>query len=153
MAAERSASARGLSVRRRFVADRLRGREGFTLVEALAAFVIMATLTVVVQRALVMAKTGLVRADERIAADRVARTLLAEPLVVRAEPGSRSGVTDGQRWTVTIEPIDLPTPVAAAPSRDSAASTPWRPVRVTIQVVALSGRVLDVETVRLAPGD
>ena len=155
---------------------RLRGRDGFTLVEALAAFAILALLTLVAQRTLVMARTSLAAADARIEAERVARTLLEEPVArTFARSGSRSGVTDGRRWTVTAEPLALPAARPAAPTpkagaapmadpaatRDPAATAnpvlrtnpapaAWRPLRVTIRVETTPGRTLAVETVRLA---
>ena len=161
----------------RTLTGRLRGRDGFTLVEALAAFAILALLTVVVQRVFVSAKTSSVRADERIGAEWVARTLLTQPLgPERAPSGSQSGVLDGYRWTMTLEPLDLPGPAleaqtpragpsqsnpGAPPSRaassnpEKAAPDParWRPHRVTIQVGEAPGRRLEVETVRLVAVD
>jgi type II secretory pathway pseudopilin PulG len=156
---------------------RLRGRDGFTLVEALAAFAILALLTLVAQRTLVMARTSLAAADARIEAERVARTLLDEPVArTVARGGSRSGVTDGRRWTVSAEPLALPATRPAAPAatvdptatadptgaaNPAAGTDPatkgtapapatWRPLRVTIHVEVTPGRTLAVETVRLA---
>ena len=150
---------------------RLRGRDGFTLVEALAAFAILALLTLVAQRTLVMARTSLAAADARIEAERVARTLLDEPVArTVARGGSRSGVTDGRRWTVSAEPLALPATRPAAPAatvdptgaaNPAAGTDPatkgtapapatWRPLRVTIRVETTPGRTLAVETVRLA---
>ena len=103
---------------RRAARSRLRGRDGFTLVEVLAAFAILAMLTVFVQRGVVMAKMGLVRADARIAAERVAETLLAEPFGQDPSArGSRSGVADGLRWTVRVEPLDMPAAGGPPPAR------------------------------------
>lgn len=130
---------------------RLRGRDGFTLVEALAAMAILGMLTVVVQRGLVMARTGIARSSERIAAEWVARSLLAEPLGAQAaRAGSRGGTAGGMPWTVTIEPLDLPQ--AAAATGDKGDAPKWRPMRVTVRVEG-PGRALSVETVRLARVD
>lgn len=150
-------------------AGRLRGRDGFTLVEALTAFVVLALLTLVVQRSLVMARTGLSFAESRTEAERVARTLLDEPVSrTVSRGGGRSGVTEGRRWTVSAQPLDLPParPGAAPPRPEPAGTDParagdpaakgpdpaaiWRPLRVTIRVETTAGRVLEVETVRLA---
>lgn len=128
---------------------RLRGDDGFTLVEALAAFAILSMLTLVVQRGLVMAKAGLVRSSERVAAEWVAQTLLAQPLGRQtARSGARSGTEGGLRWTMRVEPLDLP--VARAGTKDGGRAPEWQPMRVTLQVEIAPGRVLDVETVRLA---
>lgn len=173
------AFARIRPIRARDVA-RFRGREGFTLVEVLAAFAILAMLTVAVQRSVVMAKMGLLRADNRIAAERVAETLLSEPLSGPAVArGSRSGVIDGYRWLIKIEALDLPAagggpastgrsagttsaPLAGAGARagpvppgenkqaDGGESARWQPMRVTIEVITAPGRTLQLETVRLA---
>ena len=144
---------------------RFRGRDGFTLVEALASFVILALLTLVAQRSLVMARTGLAWAVSWTEAERVALTLLDEPLARTLwRGGERSGVTDGRRWTVSTEPLDLPPTRAAAPAAkpdpaektapaakgDEPAPAAWRPMRVTIRVETMPGRTLAVETVRLA---
>ena len=131
---------------------RLRGSDGFTLVEALAAFAIFAVLTIVVQRALVMAKTGLGRSSDRLAAEWVARTLLAEPLGKgAAQAGSRTGRANGLGWTMTIEPLDFP--AAQAPRSGADRAPAWRPMRVTVRVETAPGRTFDVETVRLARVD
>jgi len=130
---------------------RLRGRDGFTLVEALAALAILAMLTVVVQRGLVMARTGIARSSDRIAAEWVARSLLAEPLGAQAaRAGSRSGTSGGLPWTVTIEPLDVAPAGAAGDGKGDAPK--WRPMRVTVRVES-PGRGLSVETVRLARVD
>lgn len=173
-----------MAVKRRSpsAAARLAGNDGFTLVEALASFAILALLTVFVQRGVVAAKSGLLRAGDRVAAERVAESLLAEPLGEHGSTGqSRTGVTDRYRWIVRTEPLDLPAAEvpragAAAPrgavgkverfapenaSAPGGAPVPgagkeaqgkrarWQPMRVTIQVGTPSGRMVDVETVRL----
>ncbi len=138
---------------------RFSGRDGFTLIEALAAFAILAMLTLVVQRAFIVATSGLARVDDRVAAEQVARTLLAEPLGRNAlASGQRSGVADGHPFTVRFETLDLPAPAGPPePKRDaspnSAAPERWRPVRVSIRVETARGRPLEIETVRLAQVD
>ena len=148
MAAEARAPLSPRSARSR-PSSRLGGRDGFTLIEALAAFAILAMLTLAVQRGLVSAKTALLRADQRIAAERVAASLLAQPIGRPAARGAtRSGTTDGYRWTMRFEPLDLGVASAAQPAAEKAAQ--WQPWRVIIQVAAPPGRMLELETVRLA---
>lgn len=133
----------------RAMVRRLRGEDGFTLVEALAGFAILAMLTLVVQHGLVMARTGLARSSERVAAEWVAQSLLAAPLGPQStRSGAGSGTEGGLRWTMRLEPLDLP--VAPAAAKEGGRAPSWRPMRVTFQVEMVSGRILEVETVRLA---
>lgn len=116
-----------------------RGRAGFTLIEALAAFAILAVLTLGVQRGVVAASTSSVRAQSVAAAERVARTALATPMpdLTLASP-RLSGTIDGVDWTLAATPLPLPPPPADAAG--------WAPVRVRLSVPA---GPLEVETVRL----
>ena len=127
-------------------ADRRSGRGGFTLIEALVAFTILAMLALVVQRGVVTAANGLARARDQVAAERVARTLLAEPVT---SDGRRTGVTAGLRWTMTVEPLDLPA-VAGPQLKEGVAPARWQPVRVAVEVGMGNGRSLLFDTVRLA---
>lgn len=144
--------------------ERGRGDDGFTLVEALTAFAIVAMLTLVIQRGLVQARLGWEAIEERRAAERLARSLLSEPVSLPAVlEGGRNGYTDGRRWQIRLAALDLPLPdppsppatVATAGGQPPApASTPepkWQPLRVTITVETARGRPVEVETVRLAP--
>ena len=131
---------------------RLGGCDGFTLIETLVAFTILAMLSIVVQRSLVVSRTSLARADAKAAAERVVRTLLDAPLGEQGSyAGVRTGLMDGCSWTVTTELIDRPPPppkTKAAIGDDREVS--WRPVRVIIRAVDKTGATLKVETVRLA---
>lgn len=147
---------------------------GFTLIEALAAFAIVAVLTLVVQRGLVQSRLGLAAMEDRVAAERVARSLLAEP--VRASDvarGGREGIVDGHRFVMRLSPLDLPLPEAERanangcppgqtscdPARnggDPGKRVRWQPFRQDIEVVTLRGAPITVETIRLGqvlPGD
>jgi type II secretory pathway pseudopilin PulG len=98
---------------------RFRSRGGFTLVEVLAAFLILTIFAVVVQRASLVAQTGLSRAAAWTEAEAVARTLLEGPLTVGGgASGERSGTSDGHDWTVSTELLSLP--AAQPPEGDSA---------------------------------
>lgn len=141
------------------------GRDGFTLIEALTAFAIVAVLALVVQRGLVQARIGWAAVEERTAAERVARTLLAEPLSpATVEAGGRSGVSEGRRFELRLATLDLPLPAAPpAPAQRGAAaaqapgaqppedqSSRWQPLRVTIEVATARGSPVAIETIRLA---
>lgn len=142
---------------------RSRGRRdgGFTLIEALVAFAITAMLFLVVQRGLVQARIGWAAIEDRRQAERLARSLFAEPVSLAAVvEGGRSGVTDGRRWTIKLATLDLSLPTAPPPPKDVAsaggqnpapAPPRWQPLRVTIAVETSRGRPVEVETVRLAP--
>ncbi len=87
------------------------GREGFTLIEALVAFAIVAALSLVVQRGLVQSRVGWAAVEDRTGAERLARSLLEEPLTpVAVAAGGREGVTDGRRWRIGLQSLDLPLP-------------------------------------------
>jgi prepilin-type N-terminal cleavage/methylation domain-containing protein len=130
---------------------RLGGCDGFTLIETLVAFTILAMLSIVVQRSLVVSRTSLARADAKAAAERVVRTLLDAPLGEQGSyAGVRTGLMDGCSWTVTTELIDRPPPPKSKAATGDDKAVSWRPVRVTIRAVDKTGATLKVETVRLA---
>lgn len=136
---------------------------GFTLIEALAAFAIVAVLSLVVQRGVVQSRAGLVAVEDRLAAERVARSLLAEPL--RASDigtGGRTGTLDGYRYTIRLAALELPLPEAerdtesgcqpsagACNPSDPAAGVRWMPMRQDIEVLTRRGTAVTVEAIRL----
>jgi hypothetical protein len=145
----------------RSAATRRDARAGFTLVEALAAFAIVAMLGLAIQRGVVQARLGWQRLDDRAAAERVARSLLAEPVdLARARDGGWRGTQDGRAYAVRLTAVDLPLP--PPPPRDGAAPPPaaagrpgelpirWVPLRQRVEVATM-GAPLTVETIRLCP--
>lgn len=151
------------------------GRDGFTLVETLVAFFVLATVMAVTVRGFVVARVGLERAQSTLAAEAVARSIVETELDrLVSRPGELTGSTDGVAWTVTAEPIDLPLPApppvaagrrpspaggardagdvdgaAAEEPADRGPAARWTPLRVTVRVANGRGRPLAVETVHL----
>lgn len=136
---------------------------GFTLIEALAALAIVAVLSLVVQRGVVQSRAGLVAVEDRLAAERVARSLLAEPLrVLDIGRGGRTGTLDGYRYTIRLAALELSLPLperdvesgcpptaAACDPADPAARVRWKPLRQDIEVLTRRGTAVTVETIRL----
>lgn len=149
--------------------SRLRGTDGFTLLEVLIAFTVLATLLAVMDRSVVTVRAGAYAFDERTQAAVVARSVLAEVLADRAGAGgTRHGSRDGLRYTVTTRFVDLseslpPPPPPEAPSvlgapvaKNPAAKDPepgeqaakWVPQRVIVDVET-GGSPVETEVVRL----
>lgn len=113
-------------------------RGGFTLLETMAAFVILAVVTLVILRGVVAATGAGVAAGGVVAAERVARSLVAAPLALT--PTARlSGTLDGRAYTVAASPLPFAPAAGVVPAR------------VTISVAAGGGRTVEIETVRLVP--
>jgi prepilin-type N-terminal cleavage/methylation domain-containing protein len=129
---------------------RLRGNSGFTMIEVLVAFVVLATLTLAVQRGLAASLSSMTRSEARLGAELVARTLISAPL--GAGPSalrSQTGSMNGYDWRIRFEAVELP---IAARNVNDGKPPQWRPVRMVITVSAPSGSVLKIETIRLVGG-
>jgi type II secretory pathway pseudopilin PulG len=149
--------------------SRLSGRAGFTLVEALAAFAIVAALSVLLQRGLVQSRASLVAIEDRKRAEGLALSLLAEPVGAdETMAGGRSGSADGLRFQTRLSPLILPGIPDPAPASTGGGlqgqaqlsgaamqSTPpkgrWVPFREQISVQTQRGAVIAVETIKLFP--
>lgn len=123
-------------------------RDGFTLVEVLAAFVVLALLTVAIQRSVVSAAWSTARAGERVAAEAVAATLLDGPLS-GTENAPGAGRLDGFDWAMRVEPLPPERFGTGAGPDETAAG--WVPVRVTVEVRKAGRRQIaaTAETIRL----
>ncbi|MCB1875235.1 MAG: type II secretion system protein [Chromatiales bacterium] len=95
-----------------------RRQAGFTLLEVLVAFVILALLVTVLLQAAGNAVRGMYVAERYGQAARIAQTLLAGVgIEIPLERGAASGEQgDGFRWQVTVEPFAA-SEEAASPSR------------------------------------
>lgn len=140
-------------------------RAGFTLIEVLVAFTVMATILVVAYRGVVTLRQGAEAFDDHAARELVARAVLDEALADRAlTPGLHRGMRDGRRWTIVAKPIDLsaqlPPPAEKAQPKPGQAPPPgqpgakpaekpeWAMQRLTVRVES-RGKPLEIETLRL----
>lgn len=120
-------------------------RDGFTLIEVLAAFVVLSLVAVVLTRGLVSARYGTASVSETLAAEKVVRSLLEGPIpAALAKPGRKTGRAGDYPWVMTSEAVGL-----ALPKPGDGAPPSFVPVRLTVEVSMPRGRRLAVETVRL----
>jgi general secretion pathway protein I len=81
---------------------------GFTLLEVLVAFLILAAALVAANQSLSYSLRSFASAKMSRAADRAAEAVLAEHVNLSSDLGEESGVTaDGQKWTLKFEPFAL----------------------------------------------
>lgn len=116
---------------------------GFTLIEALVAFIVLALFMIVVQRGAIGAVDGSDRAEARLEAVRIAQTLIDSPTLEQGGAGS-GGRLAGHDWTVRYERLDIP---AGAPG--TAGGSTFEPMRMIVEVDAGRGTPVLVETIRL----
>lgn len=121
-------------------------RDGFTLIEVLAAFTIVSLFAVVLSRGLVLARAGAAVTEDTVAAEHVARSLIEGPIPEKlAVPGRVTGSAAGRSWTMVTEPVGLPLP---EPKEENGKPV-YAPLRVTVTVAVDARRSLSVEAVRL----
>ena len=93
--------------------ERPRGRRwrddaGFTLLEVLIAFCVMATLLSVLYRGVVTMRQGANAFDEHTDREAVVRAIFDAALADRTlKPGTYHGIRDGRRWTIVARNVDL----------------------------------------------
>lgn len=130
-----------------FSRARWRGNGGFTMVEVLVAFTVLATLTLAVQRGLAASVAATTKTELRLSTELIAQTLITAPLGTDASAlAPLNGNIDGFAWQIRFETLELP--VAASNVNDGKPPR-WVPVRMVIGVAARSGAKVEIETIRL----
>jgi general secretion pathway protein I len=127
----------------------MRRRErGFSLLEVVIAFTLLAATLAVVLRLFSEGASGVSRAERRTIAVLHAQSKLAEVVATANEPGEWSGAfADGYRWRAVLVPQREP--------RTGDARPPLEPLLVTVTVRAPgedAARGVSLDTVHLVPG-
>ena len=141
---------------RQNLSARLAGRDGFTLLEVLVAFSVMAVLLGVLFRGVVMIRASSNAFDDRTHIALIARAVLEDALAARTLPNGRShGTREGRDWTLVAKPVDLSAQLPTPPVDPLLAGSPgalskpiWGPQRLVISVET-NGRPVEIETIRL----
>ncbi|UVC12609.1 prepilin-type N-terminal cleavage/methylation domain-containing protein (plasmid) [Rhizobium sp. TH2] len=131
-------------------AGRYNDRNGFTMIEVLVAFMVLAIGTFAVQQGIVSSASGTAKAEERVGAELVARSLLGAPLgtgPVALQP--RSGTMNGYRWQLKFSNVELP---FANLNIQDGKPPRWAPFRMVVRVSGPRGLDLTIETIRLVGG-
>ena len=121
-----------------------RGRQGgFTLLEALVALALVLAFAATLGPHLSQARRIMDHAEGRVAAQVLLRSLLDAPFDrSRLAKASRSGETNGLRWSIESNPVLTAAPGAPDQQR-------WLPYRVRATVVWGSDQSIAAETIRL----
>jgi prepilin-type N-terminal cleavage/methylation domain-containing protein len=137
---------------------------GFTLIEALVAMALLLAFVSVLGPYLFHARRIADNIDGRVAAQVLLRAILDAPIDRAALASSRSGDTDGLRWSVTSEPayVEAMVPADGAPLRTTPTNAAketeqkrpnWVPFRLTAKVEWGDGHMVSAETLRLGLGE
>ena len=135
-------------------ARRWTDRSGFTLVEALVAFAVMATILGVLYRGVVQTRAGAAGFSDRTQEEAVALSLLADFRARRdLRDGSYAGTQDGRPWTLRASAMDLAGQLpksaeASKPDAGKPAKPVWVAQRLVLEVTT-SGRPLETEAMHL----
>lgn len=139
---------------------RFADRSGFTLVEALVAFTVMATVLGVLYRGVVQTRVGAVGFAAHTRGEVVARSILADYAARRdLRDGTYHGTRDGRAWTLKATAMNLAgqlpkgekPPVPPKPEPGQPPKPTWVAQRLVLSV-ATGARPLESEAVHLVAG-
>jgi general secretion pathway protein I len=118
---------------------------GFTIIEALVALTLVATMLAAIGSLVGSSVRGTRSLEQHTALVNIARDVAAG-IPRRAEIGSvaLTGDAFGNRWRIDTRPY---LPESVAPAKNS----PWVPHIVRIRVTSPNGNSFDLDTVRLLP--
>jgi general secretion pathway protein I len=116
---------------------------GFTLIEVLVALAVVATSLAAIGAVVAVSVKGTRSLEERLAFTETMRAILTSlPDRRDLNIGTASGDTAGYLWRIDVTPF-------IASFVDPRSPTPWQPQAVVIRVQSPTGRVLQVNTIRL----
>ena len=122
------------------------GVAGFTLIEALVALAIIASVLSSIGAVIATTVKGTRSIEQRLALTGAAETLLAElPARNLLKPGRQSGELAGHRWRIDVSPMNI-ADAGAAPQDQH-----FVPLAVVMRLQAPGGPALQFTTVRLVP--
>jgi general secretion pathway protein I len=120
---------------------------GFTLIEALVALAIIATVLAPVGAMIATTVKGTRSIEQRLALAGTAETLLtALPARSRLAAGRQSGEMAGHRWQSDVSLLPAP-----AMALDPTLKPRWMALTIAMRVQAPGGRTMLLNTVRLIP--
>ena len=118
---------------------------GFTLIEALAALAVTAVSVAAIGELANASMRSSLHVERHLAQIETARKVVAGlPSRVELRDGSLTGVLDSHQWRIDAAPFPNP------PTTPSGSSK-WQAQFVAVRIMAPSGGVVEIDTVRLRP--
>jgi general secretion pathway protein I len=116
---------------------------GFTLIEVLVALAVVAASLAAIGSVVAINLKNTRALEERVEFTQVMRAILAGlPDGRDLEIGTQSGDRDGYHWRIDVAPF-------ARSFVNPQSVSPWVPQSVVVRVQSPTGRILEVDTVRL----
>jgi general secretion pathway protein I len=122
------------------------GVAGFTLIEALVALAIVASVLGSIGAVIATTVKGTRGIDQRLELSGTAENLVAAlPARALLKPGRQSGELAGHRWRIDVSRMNVPV-VSDAPQTGR-----FVPLAITMRLQSPGGPAMQVTTVRLVP--